>query len=127
MSLFRILEAAGGSITIDGVNIATIGLQDLRSRITIIPQDPVLFSGTLRQNVDPFSEFSDASIWSCLDRAHLREFIEILTDGLSSEVAEGGENLRPEKSYIHSSCYLTVNFAVLALDSVSCYAWLVHC
>ena len=56
LALFRILEAAGGSIVIDGVNIADVGLDDLRSRLTIIPQDPVLFSGTLRSNLDPFSK-----------------------------------------------------------------------
>ena len=58
LALFRILEAAGGSIVIDGVNIADVGLDDLRSRLTIIPQDPVLFSGTLRSNLDPFGELT---------------------------------------------------------------------
>ena len=57
LALFRILEAAEGNIMIDGVNIADVGLSDLRSRLTIIPQDPVLFSGTIRSNLDPFSKF----------------------------------------------------------------------
>jgi ABC-type multidrug transport system fused ATPase/permease subunit len=59
LSLFRIIEAASGSINIDGVNIADIGLTRLRSALTIIPQDPVLFSGTLRFNLDPFSQYAD--------------------------------------------------------------------
>ena len=59
LALFRILEATRGSIVIDGVDIADVGLDDLRSRLTIIPQDPVLFSGTLRSNLDPFGELME--------------------------------------------------------------------
>ncbi|XP_030626403.1 canalicular multispecific organic anion transporter 1 isoform X2 [Chanos chanos] len=91
--LFRIIEAAEGRILIDGVDIAKLGLHDLRSRLTIIPQDPVLFSGTLRLNLDPFERFSDADIWRVLELSHLKDFVSGLAAGLQHEVSEGGENL----------------------------------
>ncbi|XP_037660286.1 canalicular multispecific organic anion transporter 1 isoform X2 [Choloepus didactylus] len=91
--LFRILEAAGGQITIDGIDIASIGLHDLRERLTIIPQDPILFSGSLRMNLDPFNKYSDEEIWKALELAHLESFVAGLQLGLSHEVAEGGDNL----------------------------------
>ncbi|XP_063893502.1 multidrug resistance-associated protein 1 [Helicoverpa armigera] len=93
LGLFRIVEAVGGRILIDGLDIATMGLHQLRSRITIIPQDPVLFSGTLRMNLDPFETFSDEDIWRALEYAHLKPFVQGLPAGLRHEVAEGGENL----------------------------------
>ncbi|KAI5087921.1 canalicular multispecific organic anion transporter 1 [Silurus meridionalis] len=91
--LFRIMEAAEGHIIIDGVNISTLGLHSLRNRITIIPQDPVLFSGTLRMNLDPFEVFGDEDIWKVLELAHLKGYVMTLPAGLHHEVAEGGENL----------------------------------
>uniref|UniRef100_A0A8C9TYC4 ATP-binding cassette, sub-family C (CFTR/MRP), member 6b, tandem duplicate 1 n=1 Tax=Scleropages formosus TaxID=113540 RepID=A0A8C9TYC4_SCLFO len=93
LGIFRILEAAKGDIFIDGVNIAEIGLHDLRSRITIIPQDPVLFSGTLRMNLDPFNSYSDDDVWSALEFAHLKDFVSGLPEKLNYECSEGGENL----------------------------------
>ncbi|XP_047426931.1 multidrug resistance-associated protein 1 [Mugil cephalus] len=93
LGLFRIIEAAEGNIFIDGVNIAQLGLHELRSRITIIPQDPVLFSGTLRMNLDPFDAYSDEDIWRALEFSHLKTFVSGLPDKLSHECSEGGENL----------------------------------
>uniref|UniRef100_A0A7N8YRT8 ABC-type glutathione-S-conjugate transporter n=1 Tax=Mastacembelus armatus TaxID=205130 RepID=A0A7N8YRT8_9TELE len=93
LGIFRILEAAKGKIFIDGVNIADIGLHDLRSRITIIPQDPVLFSGSLRMNLDPFDTYTDEEVWSSLELAHLKNFVSNLPDKLNHECSEGGENL----------------------------------
>ncbi|XP_017473670.1 PREDICTED: multidrug resistance-associated protein 1 isoform X3 [Rhagoletis zephyria] len=93
LSLFRIIEAAGGRILIDGIDIATLGLHMLRSRLTIIPQDPVLFSGTLRINLDPFEVKSDDELWKALELSHLKAFVKSLPAGLNHEISEGGENL----------------------------------
>uniref|UniRef100_A0A674D3X8 ABC-type glutathione-S-conjugate transporter n=1 Tax=Salmo trutta TaxID=8032 RepID=A0A674D3X8_SALTR len=93
LGIFRILEAAKGEIYIDGINIAQIGLHALRSRITIIPQDPVLFSGSLRMNLDPFDGYSDEEVWRALELSHLKSFVSGLPDKLNHECSEGGENL----------------------------------
>ncbi|KAJ1339874.1 hypothetical protein BSLG_005534 [Batrachochytrium salamandrivorans] len=87
LAFFRFLEFDTGSITIDGVDISSMGLHDLRSCLTVIPQDPVLFSGTLRSNLDPFSEHTDAEIWSCLNHSHFIESLRQESLSTSSSVS----------------------------------------
>nr|CAD7433237.1 unnamed protein product [Timema monikensis] len=90
-ALFR-LAIVEGSIIIDGVDTKDIGLQDLRSRITIIPQDPVLFSGTLRRNLDLFRKYQDVDLWRALEEVELKELFHHSSEGLETKVTEGGVN-----------------------------------
>ncbi|KAI9317309.1 P-loop containing nucleoside triphosphate hydrolase protein [Dichotomocladium elegans] len=75
LALFRFMEPMGGRILIDGIDINHVGVRDLRSRLTIIPQDPILFSGTLRSNLDPCGLYDDQHLWAALRRSHLLESI----------------------------------------------------
>ena len=92
VALFNLIEPAQGSIDIDGEDIQMLGLEDLRSKITIMPQDAVLFAGTLRANIDPFNAYDDKTLWQALETSHLSAFVQTLEKGLESEIAEGGEN-----------------------------------
>ncbi|OAY85588.1 ABC transporter C family member 10, partial [Ananas comosus] len=91
-ALFRLVEPAGGKITIDGIDIATLGLHELRSRFGIIPQDPTLFHGSVRYNLDPLGQYTDDQIWEVLGKCQLREPVREKEQGLDSLVVEDGSN-----------------------------------
>uniref|UniRef100_A0A663N977 ABC transporter domain-containing protein n=1 Tax=Athene cunicularia TaxID=194338 RepID=A0A663N977_ATHCN len=91
--LFRVLEGSEGKIIIDGIDISSIGLHDLRGNLNIIPQEPILFSGTLQSNLDPLGKHSDLELWEVLELCDLKDFVQSLPKKLLHEISEGGENL----------------------------------
>ncbi|KAF9937446.1 hypothetical protein BGZ67_001284 [Mortierella alpina] len=92
LSLFRIIESVRGQIFVDGIDISTLGLYDVRSRFSIIPQDPVLFAGTIRFNLDPLGTKSDMELWQALEDSYLKEYVSSLEGGLQAAVLEQGDN-----------------------------------
>lgn len=91
-ALFRVMEPVQGRILIDGIDITKIGLQDLRSRLSIIPQDPILFQGTMRSNLDPLQQHSDNEIWEVMGKCHLEDIVRQDQRLLDMPVEEDGEN-----------------------------------
>uniref|UniRef100_A0A8C2GZK3 ATP-binding cassette sub-family C member 5 n=1 Tax=Cyprinus carpio TaxID=7962 RepID=A0A8C2GZK3_CYPCA len=115
--LYRLVEPCGGSIKIDGVNICDIGLADLRSKLSIIPQEPVLFSGTVRSNLDPFNLYSEEQIWDALERTHMKECVSQLHLKLESEVVENGANFSVgERQLLCVARILILDEATAAMD-----------
>uniref|UniRef100_A0A8C2ZRV4 ATP-binding cassette sub-family C member 5 n=1 Tax=Cyclopterus lumpus TaxID=8103 RepID=A0A8C2ZRV4_CYCLU len=120
VALFRLVEPAAGTILIDGVDITAIGLQDLRSKLSIIPQDPVLFSGTVRYNLDPFNNFNDEEIWAALAKTYMKDSISRLEGKLEATVLENGENFSiGERQLMCMARALLRNSKIILLDEAT--------
>jgi len=125
LAILRIIEAHKGSILIDNVDISDIGLDDLRKKITIIPQDPLLYKGSLRSNLDLLDQYNDDQIWVALEKVCMKD--KFLQFGLDSEVKEGGENLSAgekqliciARAILNKSKIILVDEATSSIDNVT--------